>query len=441
MVILATRIIEYTLSGSRVNPHWGEFHRCGTKGNQPVVSLHQPECSMTTDVPVPRPDDTMRLNELIARYPTVSKREALGLLRIAADVTKIFPPIDSELATLTGFLCSIGNEPIAEGAAPDEKLPDLRREARCVLAQCVLPKLLEWRGITDDMCDSTRICVQFYAVPKHTDCGLQNIRAFLQRCVAARKHMHDRICMESDLVAALVNADCYEIIREMRMVSAIPLLYNLLLPESSGNHAMVYAPETWLLDPTVPDSDDADLELLQADLTRISLVCVGTLQHHSDPRSIKHQQAMTLLFLVGLIGWDAIQWFEQAWLPSLNRRQAQHEAWTADETAKELSITPEALEQWRNDRCVVAIPSRGKDGGWLYPKWQVVQGGVMMGLPEVLKALPQSNDPWRDWEWLTSNHVELKNVQPLSYIRHGRSDEVLRWIEWQQRSDAVQDTE
>lgn len=90
------------------------------------------------------------------------------------------------------------------------------------------------------------------------------------------------------------------------------------------------------------------------------------------------------------------------------------------EAAVRLGISPAAVTKRRGARALVAFRHRGD---WRYPAWQFSDGGVLPGVPQVWRELPD-RDPLglADWFTLPSRHLDGRS--PLDVLRDGAAGDV-----------------
>jgi hypothetical protein len=99
---------------------------------------------------------------------------------------------------------------------------------------------------------------------------------------------------------------------------------------------------------------------------------------------------------------------------------------SADEAAKLVGISRQAVHVARQRGDVFALP-RGQDG-WTYPVWQFAGGHYLEGLAPVIKAL-HNDGPFVQASFLLSRHALLDGETPLSCLRKGQLDLVLKAAE------------
>jgi hypothetical protein len=96
---------------------------------------------------------------------------------------------------------------------------------------------------------------------------------------------------------------------------------------------------------------------------------------------------------------------------------------SADEVATHLNVTRQAINKRRQQGALIGLDA-GRHG-YLYPAWQLVRNGTIVGLAEVLGALVQ-HDPWMKHIFMVSRNTRLADLSPLDGLRQGRLDDVLQ---------------
>ena len=88
-----------------------------------------------------------------------------------------------------------------------------------------------------------------------------------------------------------------------------------------------------------------------------------------------------------------------------------------------LGLTRQAVDKRRKAGQLLAleVPKRG----YLYPAWQVTDGGLLAGLPEVLAALPPDSS-WARARFFLSGNDRCRGRRPLDLLRKGEVGPVLR---------------
>jgi len=95
----------------------------------------------------------------------------------------------------------------------------------------------------------------------------------------------------------------------------------------------------------------------------------------------------------------------------------------APEMAALLGITRQAVDKRRRAGKLLAVAAGARR--WLYPSWQVAEGGTLAGLEETLAAL-RGWSPWARMGFLLGQNLRLGGERPLDALRRGQVDRVLR---------------
>jgi hypothetical protein len=95
----------------------------------------------------------------------------------------------------------------------------------------------------------------------------------------------------------------------------------------------------------------------------------------------------------------------------------------APEMAALLGITRQAVDKRRKAGKLLAVAAGARR--WLYPSWQVAEGGSLAGLEQALAALREWS-PWARLGFLLGENVRLGGERPLDALRRGDVDRVLR---------------
>jgi hypothetical protein len=97
---------------------------------------------------------------------------------------------------------------------------------------------------------------------------------------------------------------------------------------------------------------------------------------------------------------------------------------SAEEVARRLGITREAVEERRRARTLLAV-REGDD--WRYPACQFQDGEVVPDLPEVVRGLA-AEGPWVTLDFLLAPDTVLLGRMPLQALQDGKREEVLRLV-------------
>jgi hypothetical protein len=99
---------------------------------------------------------------------------------------------------------------------------------------------------------------------------------------------------------------------------------------------------------------------------------------------------------------------------------------SGEEAAKLVGVSRQAIHAARQRGDVLGLP-RGRDG-WTYPVWQFEGGHYLGGLSPVLKTL-DNDGPFVQASFLLSRHAQLEGETPLSLLRTGQLESVLKAAE------------
>jgi hypothetical protein len=94
---------------------------------------------------------------------------------------------------------------------------------------------------------------------------------------------------------------------------------------------------------------------------------------------------------------------------------------------KLLGITRQAVAKARAEGRLVGLPSGS--GQYVYPSWQFGESGVLAGLREVRRALSGGGDPWTFTAFMVSPNARLDSETPLTSLRRGAVQDVIRAAE------------
>jgi hypothetical protein len=96
----------------------------------------------------------------------------------------------------------------------------------------------------------------------------------------------------------------------------------------------------------------------------------------------------------------------------------------ASEVAEILGITRQAVNKRVQAKTLFALQTAKH--GMSFPAWQLVDGEVLPGLPEVLRSLDPTLGPWMTLAFFLEDHVALGGRSPLQALREGDVESVLR---------------
>jgi hypothetical protein len=103
--------------------------------------------------------------------------------------------------------------------------------------------------------------------------------------------------------------------------------------------------------------------------------------------------------------------------------QAEGGMLTAEQTAKQLNLTRQAVDKRRQAGRLIAV-STGRRG-YLYPSWQFTAQGVLPGLERVLSE-SSVKDPWMMMAFFLSGDARLEGRTPLEALRQDAVEAVTR---------------
>ncbi len=95
------------------------------------------------------------------------------------------------------------------------------------------------------------------------------------------------------------------------------------------------------------------------------------------------------------------------------------------QVATTLGISRQAVDKQRQRGRLLAVR---EGAAWRYPAWQLSGGGVLPGLPEVLRILRRES-PWTILAFLLSRNARLGARRPLDLLRRGSVEPVTRAAE------------
>jgi biotin operon repressor len=98
--------------------------------------------------------------------------------------------------------------------------------------------------------------------------------------------------------------------------------------------------------------------------------------------------------------------------------------YTSQEVAELLGVQRQTVNKRVKAKALLAV-ERGKHG-YVYPAWQFVDGDTLVGLPEVLRSLDPSIDPWMTLAFFLNRSSALGGITPLEALRQGDVEEVVR---------------
>lgn len=93
------------------------------------------------------------------------------------------------------------------------------------------------------------------------------------------------------------------------------------------------------------------------------------------------------------------------------------------EVAELLNLSRQAIHKRARSGRLLALDC-GRHGH-AFPAWQFTEGGLLAGLEETLKAL-EEHDPWSRLAFFLSENAATGGQSPLTSLRQGKLDQVLR---------------
>jgi len=95
---------------------------------------------------------------------------------------------------------------------------------------------------------------------------------------------------------------------------------------------------------------------------------------------------------------------------------------SGEQVASALGISRQAVDKQRQRGRLLAVR---EGAAWRYPIWQLRDGGVLPGLPEVLRVL-RGQSPWTILAFLVSRNIRLGSRRPLDLLRQGSVESVVK---------------
>lgn len=86
------------------------------------------------------------------------------------------------------------------------------------------------------------------------------------------------------------------------------------------------------------------------------------------------------------------------------------------------SATVDDVPRMRAEEQILALATA--DDQWIHPTWQVQEGRLLPGLPDILKAF-RGHPAWSAALWLTTAHDDLDGSTPVDALKAGAVDAVL----------------
>ncbi len=98
---------------------------------------------------------------------------------------------------------------------------------------------------------------------------------------------------------------------------------------------------------------------------------------------------------------------------------------SGEQTATALGVSRQAVDKQRQRGRLLAVR---EGAAWRYPAWQLADGRVLPGLPEVLRVL-RVQSPWTVMAFVLSRNARLGSRRPLDLLRRGSAEPVVRAAE------------
>ncbi|URD53589.1 hypothetical protein [Chroococcidiopsis sp. CCNUC1] len=123
---------------------------------------------------------------------------------------------------------------------------------------------------------------------------------------------------------------------------------------------------------------------------------------------------------------DAADPLERARLRGIAARErllnAEGGSLTISQVEELLSISRQAIHKRCRKGKLIALTTSKR--GYLFPKWQFTENGVLSGLESVLAALDES-EPWMQAAFMLNPNIWLDGASPLEMLRQGKIEDVL----------------
>ncbi|PSM48185.1 hypothetical protein C7Y66_15725 [Chroococcidiopsis sp. CCALA 051] len=87
-----------------------------------------------------------------------------------------------------------------------------------------------------------------------------------------------------------------------------------------------------------------------------------------------------------------------------------------------LGISRQAIHKRCSKSKLIALTTSKR--GYLFPRWQFAENGILSGLESVLAALDES-DPWMQAAFILNPNIWLDGASPLEMLRQGKIEDVL----------------
>ncbi|AFY91124.1 hypothetical protein [Chroococcidiopsis thermalis] len=95
---------------------------------------------------------------------------------------------------------------------------------------------------------------------------------------------------------------------------------------------------------------------------------------------------------------------------------------TISQVEQLLGISRQAIHKRCSKSKLIALTTSKR--GYLFPRWQFAENGILSGLESVLAALDES-DPWMQAAFILNPNIWLDGASPLEMLRQGKIEDVL----------------
>lgn len=95
---------------------------------------------------------------------------------------------------------------------------------------------------------------------------------------------------------------------------------------------------------------------------------------------------------------------------------------SVSQVEKMLGISRQAIHKRCSKGKLIALSTSKR--GYLFPKWQFTEEGILPGLEEVIAELDE-DDPWMQASFMLNPNIWLDGVSPLEMLRQGKIKEVI----------------
>lgn len=95
---------------------------------------------------------------------------------------------------------------------------------------------------------------------------------------------------------------------------------------------------------------------------------------------------------------------------------------SVSQVEKMLGISRQAIHKRCSKGKLIALSTSKR--GYLFPKWQFTEKGILSGLEEVLAELDE-DDPWMQASFMLNPNIWLDGASPLEMLRQGKIEQVI----------------